>query len=121
MSTGVTQRREGNTDSIYWLDETPSAEVMAFCPGCKALETVSFGRRGMMATRRFTQKDGKVYHHCRSGVPCRLYSLSQAASLRCSLSRFPPCPRRPVVWSPRAGLRIWVGQVAAKRLRKLLR
>ncbi len=76
MTTDVTQRRKGSSAKINWLDEAPSTELMAFCPGCKALETLSFGSRGLMATSRFTQKDGKVYHHCHSGVPCRLYSLS---------------------------------------------
>jgi len=76
MSASVTQRRKGNTDKINWLDDAPSTELMAFCPGCKALETLSFGSRGMMRTSRFALKDGKVYHHCHSGVPCRLYSLS---------------------------------------------
>ncbi len=56
--------------------DAPAREVVAFCPKCKALETLTYGREGIVPTSKFTQRGSAVYHGCGSEIPCRLYSLS---------------------------------------------
>lgn len=51
-------------------------EVMAFCPGCKALQTVWFSDDGLLPTRKFTQIGTEIYHNCGAQQPCRLYHTS---------------------------------------------
>ncbi len=48
-------------------------EVVAYCPSCKALQTVWFNEDKLMLTRKFTQEGKDVYHDCGSHEPCRLY------------------------------------------------
>jgi hypothetical protein len=48
-------------------------EAMAFCPSCKALQTVWVSGNTLMPTRKFYQTGGQVYHDCGSGQPCHLY------------------------------------------------
>lgn len=48
-------------------------EVMAFCPGCKAFQTVWLNENRLMSTRRFTQEGSRVYHNCGSEQACHLY------------------------------------------------
>ena len=48
-------------------------EVMAFCPGCKAFQTVWLDGDRLMSTRRFTQEGSQVYHYCGADQPCHLY------------------------------------------------
>jgi len=50
-----------------------SGEVMAFCPVCKEFQTLWFANGKLMQIRKFSQRDGKVYHDCGSDEPCRLY------------------------------------------------
>ena len=50
-------------------------ELLVFCPKCKALETLSFSNGYLMPTRKFSQKNSHVYHHCGSQKPCRLYKI----------------------------------------------
>ncbi len=76
MASKQASIKKGTQPKLRWYDDTVATELMAFCPNCKAMETLSFGSRGLMATRRFSQRSGKVYHDCGAGVPCRLYSLS---------------------------------------------
>jgi hypothetical protein len=47
-------------------------EVMAYCPACKAFQTLWFTKDQMTPTRKFSQRDGQVYHDCGSVKPCRL-------------------------------------------------
>ena len=51
-----------------------SSEMMAFCPGCKAIQTVWLNGSRLMSTRKFTQVGGYIYHNCGSDRPCRLYN-----------------------------------------------
>jgi hypothetical protein len=46
---------------------------MAFCPGCKAFQTVWLDGDRLMSTRRFTQEGSQVYHNCGAEQPCHLY------------------------------------------------
>jgi hypothetical protein len=46
---------------------------MAFCPGCKAFQTVWLQNNRLMSTRRFTQEGSQVFHSCGSELPCQLY------------------------------------------------
>lgn len=48
-------------------------ELVVFCPGCKTLETLSFNNGSLMPARKFSQREGQVYHDCGSDQPCRLY------------------------------------------------
>ena len=48
-------------------------ELVAFCPGCKMLETLWFSNGWLMQTRKFNQQGEKVYHDCGTPEPCRLY------------------------------------------------
>ncbi len=50
-----------------------SGEVIAFCPVCKAFETLWFTGGRLTQTRKFSQYGDKVYHDCGSDEPCRLY------------------------------------------------
>ncbi len=51
-------------------------EVLAFCPGCKALQTVWLNDNMLMPTRKFTQVGSQIYHNCGFKEPCRLYYTS---------------------------------------------
>ena len=59
-----------------WKVDAPAREIVAFCPKCKALETLTYGNEGIVPTSKFSQKGTSVYHGCGSEIPCRLYSLS---------------------------------------------
>jgi hypothetical protein len=50
-----------------------SEEAVAFCPACKALQTVWLNDNRLMPTRKFRQIGNRVYHDCGSNQPCRLY------------------------------------------------
>lgn len=63
-------RLAGVTDKKYVAEAT---EVMAFCPGCKAFQTVWLDGGRLMSTRRFIQQGNQVYHNCGSDQPCHLY------------------------------------------------
>ena len=53
--------------------ETPTVELMALCPACKAFETVCLKKGTLIQTRKFTQYGDHIYHDCGSSRPCRLY------------------------------------------------
>ena len=48
-------------------------ELVAFCPGCKTLETLWFNNGWLMQTRKFNQQGKQVFHDCGTPEPCRLY------------------------------------------------
>jgi len=50
-----------------------SGEAVAFCPRCKALQTVCISDNKLMPTRKFYQIGSQIYHDCGSSQPCRLY------------------------------------------------
>jgi hypothetical protein len=52
---------------------TEPVEVMAFCPGCKAFQTVWLNGNTLMSTRRFIQEGNQIYHNCGSDQACHLY------------------------------------------------
>jgi hypothetical protein len=54
------------------LKFTPE-ELMAFCPDCKAYQTIWFTNGKLTPTRKFSQRNDEVYHDCGSNKPCRLY------------------------------------------------
>jgi len=53
-----------------------SGEAMAFCPRCKALQTIWINNGMLMPTRKFIQAGSQIYHDCGSDQPCRLYRSS---------------------------------------------
>ncbi len=50
-------------------------EVMAFCPTCKAFQTLWFTGGTLTPTRKFHQAGEFVYHDCNPEKPCRLYRV----------------------------------------------
>jgi hypothetical protein len=60
----------------YLINYEGPRDVVAFCPGCKSMETISLVGKAIAPTSRFTQRGDAVFHACGSDVPCRLYSLS---------------------------------------------
>ena len=50
----------------------PSEEIVAFCPKCKAFETLWFNGDEMINTRKYFQSGKRVYHDCGSAEPCQL-------------------------------------------------
>lgn len=70
-----TSRIENQTPSYTMADmfEAEIDEVMAFCPACKAFETVYLNNGKLNQNRKFTQFGSHIYHDCGSSVPCRLY------------------------------------------------
>jgi phage FluMu protein Com len=77
MSIDVGQRNKTSAEKILQrIDSVGSTEVVVFCPGCKALETLYFNESQLIPTRKYAQKMGGIYHACGSNEPCRLYSLS---------------------------------------------
>jgi hypothetical protein len=69
-------QRTSRAKACWIINDVGPREVVAFCPGCKTMETLSLNSEGMARTRRFTQRGDEVYHACGSGMSCRLYSLS---------------------------------------------
>ena len=63
-------------DRGHYLPTVSDASVQ--CPKCKAIQTVSFIGDTMIRTRKFSQKDGKVYHDCGSISPCLLFRAVKA-------------------------------------------
>jgi hypothetical protein len=55
-------------EPVFRLDE-----AVAVCPKCKAVETVCFIGNRLTQTRKYTQKDGQIFHDCGSDLPCKLY------------------------------------------------
>ena len=53
-----------------------SGEVMAFCPVCKAFQTLWLADGKLLQTRKFTQLGDQIYHDCCVSRPCRLYHLT---------------------------------------------
>jgi hypothetical protein len=51
---------------------TSSDELVAFCPKCKAFETLWFNGDEMIPTRKYVQVGKRVYHDCGSQEPCQL-------------------------------------------------
>ena len=48
-------------------------DLVASCPGCSTFETLNFWGDSLMPTRRFSQRDGRVYHDCGTDKPCQLF------------------------------------------------
>jgi hypothetical protein len=69
--TAVREERVAGVKGRKYVAEP--TEVMAFCPGCKAFQTVWLQGNRLMSTRRFTQEGDQVYHSCGSEQPCHLY------------------------------------------------
>lgn len=48
-------------------------ERLVQCPYCKAMQTLSFTGSKLVPTRKFSQKEGKIYHDCGSLEPCHVF------------------------------------------------
>ena len=49
-------------------------DVLVQCPKCKTMETLQFMGPTLLRSRKFHQKDGRIYHDCGSDKPCRLHA-----------------------------------------------
>ncbi len=47
--------------------------VLAYCPACRAFQTLWFIEGKLIPTRKFHQYGDQVYHDCGSREPCRFY------------------------------------------------
>jgi hypothetical protein len=72
----IAQANKPQFKAMWVVNDGITRDIVAFCPTCKAMETVSITAEGMVGGRKFTQKDSSVFHDCGSKVPCRLYGLS---------------------------------------------
>ncbi len=50
-----------------------SGDVVAFCPRCKAMQTVHIDGSTLTPTRKFNQVGNRIFHDCGATLPCRLY------------------------------------------------
>jgi hypothetical protein len=48
-------------------------ELTAQCPKCKTIESLQFVGMSLTRSRKFFQRDDKVYHDCGSVLPCHLH------------------------------------------------
>jgi hypothetical protein len=74
MSTLVQERK--NVSVREANDASRVEEVMAFCPRCKALQTVWLNGDTLKPTLKFIQVGSHIYHNCGATQPCRLYFSS---------------------------------------------
>ena len=65
--------KENEKTAIRGLRGPASDEVVVFCPGCKAIQTVQLSGKQLIPTRKFNQVGPYIYHDCGSRLPCRLY------------------------------------------------
>jgi hypothetical protein len=61
------------TSDVGAFISSKTDEVVAFCPGCKTLETLYLSSGQLTPNRKFSQNDGHIYHVCGSIKPCQLY------------------------------------------------
>ena len=54
------------------ISPTEMDELVAFCPKCKAFETLWFSDENLVPTRKYLQVGQRVYHDCGSDEACRL-------------------------------------------------
>ena len=67
--------RDDDDRDVHFVPELD--DVMAQCPRCHTLETLQFAGSILAPCRRFSQRDGLVYHDCGSSLPCRLYGSTR--------------------------------------------
>jgi phage FluMu protein Com len=72
-TTAVKEIRASHLKEARYAGE--STEMMVYCPGCKAFQTVWLNGETLTTTRKFIQVGNHIYHNCGSGLPCRLYIL----------------------------------------------
>lgn len=69
----VKEREASNIEELSGV--AWSGEAVAFCPQCKALQTIWISDDKLMPTRKFFQVGNHIYHDCGSSQPCRLYRV----------------------------------------------
>lgn len=52
-------------------------DCLAYCPHCKAMQTVQFQRESLIPTRKFHEAAGRVWHDCGSPLACGLITMSR--------------------------------------------
>jgi hypothetical protein len=71
VTTSLPQQKIAPASEIVPANLTD--EVLAFCPRCKAFQTVWFKQGKLVQTRKFNQLDNHIYHDCGASNPCRIY------------------------------------------------
>ena len=66
------QQKAGTTKEVRQSMVASTDELMALWPKCKTSETLCFKGNVLIQTRRFGQKNARVYHDCGSNETCRL-------------------------------------------------
>jgi hypothetical protein len=74
VSIAVKERRIHRTGKEQ--EENLSGDFVAFCPGCKAFETISLDNAVLTPTAKYSQKGDRVFHSCGSEKPVRVYRCS---------------------------------------------
>jgi phage FluMu protein Com len=67
---------EWKTERKQHINRTTLHEVLVQCPKCKTVETLESTEDGLIQSRKFSQKDGGIFHDCGSERPCRIYRTS---------------------------------------------
>ena len=52
------------------------SDVIAFCPTCKAVQSITISRGHLSQTRKFVQRGNTIFHDCGTNTPCRLYIIN---------------------------------------------
>ncbi len=74
MVLALAQRSQSeplNRTAVCHLPDVP--ELVAFCLGCKTMETLGFNNGWLAPTRKFHQQGKQVFQDCGTAEPCRLY------------------------------------------------
>ena len=56
-------------------EEYRDRDLLASCPGCATFETLNFRGGSLVQWRKFSQRDGRVYHDCGTDKPCMLFPI----------------------------------------------
>ncbi len=73
MATTLVQR-PGYRASVRVETYPPTPnEFVVICPKCKTIETLLFSGGHLLENRKFSERNGSVYHDCGSAAPCRCY------------------------------------------------
>ncbi len=75
MCALATPLRRRKTRKVLWkVGQSFPQELLAFCPGCKALDVLRFAGGMMIPTRKYVQSGRRIYHDCGTDSPCRLHA-----------------------------------------------
>jgi hypothetical protein len=65
--------KEKEKTPVPEVNQLSTIDLVAYCPGCKAMQTIQISDKHLAPTRKFIQVGPYIYHDCGSQKPCRLY------------------------------------------------